>query len=79
VKNTLLGVSPFSTDDASASGVKNSPRRFQRLQPGSSQIFEITRVSGFAYGKYGNQILANAESTTRYRALAKLFAKIGYG
>ena len=77
VKNTLLGVSPFSTDDAS--GVRRE--EFAAALPATSARFIADFQKSLAFqdsldGKCGNQLLAEpTESTTRYRALAKLFAE----
>ena len=76
VKNTLLGVSPFSTDDAS--GVRRE--EFYGALPATSARFIADIQKSLALqdsldGKCGNQLLAEStESATRYRALAKLFA-----
>ena len=76
VKNHLLGVSPFSTDDAS--GVRRD--EFNAALPATSAPFiaDIQKTLAFMDsldGKCGNQLLAEpTESPSRYRALAKLFA-----
>jgi hypothetical protein len=76
VKNHLLGVAPFSTDDAS--GVRRD--EFNAALPATSAPFiaDIQKTLAFMDsldGKCGNQLLAEPkESPSRYRALAKLFA-----
>jgi hypothetical protein len=76
VKNTLLGVAPFSTDDAS--GVRRD--EFNAALPTSSARFIVDLQKTLAFqdsldGKCGNQLLAAPEeSPARYRALAQLFA-----
>jgi hypothetical protein len=76
VKNTLLGVAPFSTDDVS--GVRRD--EFNAALPTSSAQFIADLQKTLAFqdsldGKCGNQLLAAPEeSAARYRALAKLFA-----
>jgi hypothetical protein len=77
VKNTLLGVAPFSTDDAS--GVRRA--QFNAALPTTSAGFipDLEKTLAFQDsldGKCGNQLLSEAkESPVRYRALAKLFAE----
>jgi hypothetical protein len=77
VKDTLLGSSPFSTDDASAVRRK----QFNAARPTTSAGFipDIQKMLGFQDaldGKCGNQLLAGAgESPSRYLTLAKLFAE----
>lgn len=76
VGNTLLGVAPFSTDDAS--GVLR--QEYNEALPTSSARFIAALQKGLAFqdsldGKCGNQLLAGAgESSSRYLALAKVFA-----
>jgi hypothetical protein len=76
VKNTLLGVSPFSTDDAS--GVRRE--EFSAALPTTSARFipDLQKTLAFEDsldGKCGNQLLAEPkESAARYMALAKVFA-----
>jgi hypothetical protein len=76
VKNTLLGVAPFSTDDPS--GVRRD--EFNAALPTTSAQFIADLEKTLAFqdsldGKCGNQLLAAPEeSPARYRALAKLFA-----
>jgi len=76
VKNTLLGLAPFSTDDAS--GVRRE--QFNAALPTTSAAFIVDLEKTLAFqdsldGKCGNQVLAEpVESVTRYRALAQLFA-----
>jgi len=76
VKNTLLGVAPFSTDDAS--GVRRD--EFNAVLPTTSAQFIADLQKTLAFqdsldGKCGNQLLATPdESPARYRALGKLFA-----
>jgi hypothetical protein len=77
VKNTLLGVAPFATDDASA--VRREA--FNGALPSTSAQFipDFQRTLAFQDsldGKCGNQLLAAAEeSPARYLRLAKLFAE----
>ncbi len=77
VKDTLLGSSPFSTDDAS--GVRR--KQFNAAQPMSSTGFiadiqKMLALQDALDGKCGNQLLAGPEeSPSRYRTLAKLFAE----
>jgi hypothetical protein len=77
VKNTLLGIAPFSTDDAS--GVRRE--EFNAALPTSSAEFIADLQKTLAFqdsldGKCGNQVLATAEETpARYLPLAKLFAE----
>ena len=76
VKNTLLGVAPFSTDDPS--GVRRD--EFNAALPTTSARFVADLQKTLAFqdsldGKCGNQLLAAPqESPARYQALAKLFA-----
>ena len=76
VENTLLGVSPFSTDDAS--GLRR--QEFNEALPATSGRFVADFEKSLAFqdsldGKCGNQLLAEPqESPSRYRALAKVFA-----
>jgi hypothetical protein len=76
VKNTLLGLAPFSTDDAS--GVRRE--EFSAALPATSAAFIADFEKTLAFqdsldGKCGNQLLAETkESPSRYRTLAKLFA-----
>jgi hypothetical protein len=77
VKNTLLGSSPFSTDDASGR-IRDD---FNKATPSSSGHFVADLEKSLAFqdsldGKCGNQILANrqAASPLRYQALAALLA-----
>jgi hypothetical protein len=76
VANTLLGVTPFSTDDAS--GVRRE--EYNEAQPTTSARFIADLQKSLAFqdsldGKCGNQLLAEPkESPSRYRALAKVFA-----
>ena len=77
VANTLLGVAPFSTDDAS--GLRR--QEFNEAPPANGARFidgpsEIARIPGFA-GRSMRQPAARRqqrESPSRYRALAKVFA-----
>ena len=77
VENTLLGVAPFSTDDAS--GVRRE--EFNAALPTTSAGFIADLEKTLAFqdsldGKCGNQLLAaSEESPARYRPLAKLFAE----
>jgi hypothetical protein len=76
VKNTLLGVSPFSTDDASG----QRRQKFNAALPTTSAGFVADFQKTLAFqdsldGKCGNQLLAAPkESAARYVALAKVFA-----
>ena len=76
VQNTLLGASPFATDDAS--GVRRE--EFNAALPATSARFIADLQKSLAFqdsldGKCGNQLLAErTESATRYQTLAKLFA-----
>src|SRR5882762_1440297 len=77
VKDTLLGSSPFSTDDAS--GVRR--KQFNAAQPTTSTGFiadiqKMLALQDALDGKCGNQLLVGPEeSPARYRTLAKLFAE----
>jgi hypothetical protein len=77
VKNTLLGVAPFSTDDPS--GARRDD--FNAALPTTSAKFipDLEKTLAFQDsldGKCGNQVLAASEETpARYRPLAKLFAE----
>jgi hypothetical protein len=76
VANTLLGVAPFSTDDAS--GLRR--QEYNEALPANTAQFIGDLEKSLAFqdsldGKCGNQVLAEStESTSRYRALAKVFA-----
>jgi hypothetical protein len=76
VGNTLLGVAPFSTDDAS--GLRR--QEYNEALPANTAQFIGDLEKSLAFqdsldGKCGNQVLAEpTESTSRYRALAKVFA-----
>jgi len=76
VANTLLGVAPFSTDDAS--GLRR--QEYNEALPATSAHFIADLQKSLAFqdsldGKCGNQLLAEPkESSSRYRALAKVFA-----
>jgi hypothetical protein len=76
VANTLLGVAPFSNDDAS--GVRR--QEFNEALPGSSGRFVSDLEKTLAFedsldGTCGNQLLAAPKETpSRYQALAKVFA-----
>jgi hypothetical protein len=76
VENTLLGVAPFSMDDAS--GLRR--QEYNEALPATSARFVADLEKSLAFqdsldGKCGNQLLAEAkESPSRYRALAKVFA-----
>jgi hypothetical protein len=77
VKNTLLGASPFSTDDAS--GARRE--EFNAALPATSAGFipDLEKTLAFEDsldGQCGNQVLAAAtETPARYLPLAKLFAE----
>jgi len=81
VKNTLLGVSPFSTDDAS--GVRRE--EFAAALPATSARFIADFQKSLAFqdsldGKCGNQLLADPRN--RQRAIGHLrncLPTIGYG
>jgi hypothetical protein len=74
--NTLLGVAPFSTDDAS--GLRR--QAYNTALPTTSAPFIADFQKSLAFqdsldGTCGNQLLAGPkESKSRYRALAKVFA-----
>jgi hypothetical protein len=76
VANTLLGVAPFSTDDASG----QLRQEYNEAVPGSADQFITALQKSLAFqdsldGICGNQLLAeSSESPARYRALAKVFA-----
>ena len=76
VANTLLGVAPFSTDDASG----ELRQQYNETLPGNSARFIGDLQKSLAFqdsldGKCGNQLLAAPEaSPSRYQALAKVFA-----
>lgn len=76
VANTLLGVAPFSTDDAS--GLLR--QEYNEALPAASARFIAELQKSLAFqdsldGKCGNQLLAEPkESPSRYRPLAKVFA-----
>jgi len=76
VANTLLGIAPFSTDDASG----ELRQQYNETLPGNSARFIADLQKSLAFqdsldGKCGNQLLAAPEaSPSRYQALAKVFA-----
>jgi hypothetical protein len=76
VVNTLLGIAPFSPDDAS--GVLR--QEYNQRLPGTSARFVAHLQKSLAFqdsldGQCGNQLLAGPKVTpSRYRALAKVFA-----
>jgi hypothetical protein len=77
VGNTLLGVAPFSTDEASGA----ERERFNAAGPGAGTAFIGTIEKSLAFedsldGKCGNQLLASktAATSSRYRVLASMFA-----
>jgi hypothetical protein len=76
VANTLLGTTPFSTDEWSG----QRRQEFNEASAESSGRFLADLQKSLAFqdsldGRCGNQLLADAkESPSRYRALAKLFA-----
>ena len=76
VVNTLLGVAPFSTDDAS--GVRRE--EYNALLPADSAQFATDLQKSLAFqdsldGECGNQFLAEShESPARYAKLASVFA-----
>jgi Domain of unknown function (DUF4331) len=76
VGNTLLGIAPFSTDDASGT----VRQQYNEALPGDWAQFVAVLEKGLAFqdsldGKCGNQVLAAATETAhRYQALAKVFA-----
>ena len=75
VANTLLGIAPFSTDDAS--GLLR--QRFNQALPTTSALFIAELQKSLAFqdsldGQCGNQVFAERkESPSRYRALAEVF------
>jgi len=75
VANTLLGVAPFSTDDAS--GLRR--QQFNEMLPKTSAPFVADLEKSLAFedsldGQCGNQLLAEpTESPARYRRLAEVF------
>ena len=75
VANTLLGVAPFSTDDAS--GLRR--QQFNEALPKTSTQFVNDIEKSLAFqdsldGQCGNQLLAEPrESPSRYRRLAEVF------
>jgi hypothetical protein len=76
VANTLLGVAPFSPDDASG----HRRQEFNEASAATSSGFIADLQKSLAFqdsldGRCGNQLLAQAnESPSRYHALAKVFA-----
>jgi hypothetical protein len=76
VGNTLLGVSPFSTDDASGA----LRQEYNEARPATAARFIADLQRSLAFqdsldGKCGNQLLAGPkDSPLRYRKLARLFA-----
>jgi hypothetical protein len=76
VGNTLLGVAPFSTDDASG----QLRQEYNEAVPGNADRFIAALQKSLAFqdsldGKCGNQLLAGSEeSPSRYLALATVFA-----
>jgi hypothetical protein len=77
VGNTLLGASPFSTDEASGT----EREAFNTVDEADHARFATSIEKSLAFedsldGQCGNQLLANKAdlSPTRYRALARLFA-----
>jgi hypothetical protein len=76
VGNTLLGIAPFSTDDAS--GLRR--QEYNEALPASGARFIVDLQKSLAFqdsldGNCGNQLLAEPnESASRYQALAKVFA-----
>jgi hypothetical protein len=76
VGNTLLGDAPFSTDDAS--GVRR--QEYNEATPSGGARFVVDLKKSLAFqdsldGRCGNQLLAASKaSSSRYEALAKVFA-----
>jgi hypothetical protein len=76
VGNTLLGIAPFSTDNAS--GLRR--QEYNETPPAKTARFigDLEKSLAFQdslHGVCGNQALAKkAESTSRYRPLATIFA-----
>ena len=76
VANTLLGIAPFSSDDASG----QRRQEFNVARPVDGGRFVEDLEKGLAFqdaldGNCGNQVLAGAgDSPSRYRALARVFA-----
>jgi hypothetical protein len=77
VGNTLLGVSPFSTDAASGTERDNF-NKTSRAEAAAfvPRIEHSLAIHDSLDGKCGNQVLADrsADPSTRYRALARIFA-----
>lgn len=75
VANTLLGVAPFSPDEASG----KRRQEFNEVLPANAVQFVADLQKSLAFqdsldGKCGNQVLAGpTESQSRYRALAEVF------
>ena len=76
VGNTLLGIAPFSTDDAS--GLVRQKYNEATPATGARFIGDLQKSLAFQDsldGQCGNQVLAGTrEAASRYRALAKVFA-----
>jgi hypothetical protein len=77
VGNTLLGAAPFSNDQASG----DLRDRYDAATPATSEAYGPMMEKSLALhdgmdGKCGNQVLAgkDADQSTRYRALARVFA-----
>jgi hypothetical protein len=76
VGNTLLGASPFSTDDAGGA----LRQEYNEARPATAARFIAALQKSLAFqdsldGQCGNQLLAEPkESPSRYRALATVFA-----
>ena len=77
VGNTLLGVSPFSSDEASGA----ERERYNALVPSTSGAYAARIAKSLAFqdgldGVCGNQLLADKapDPASRYRALALVFA-----
>ena len=76
VTNTLLGIAPFSPDDAS--GVRR--QKFNQVSPADTAEFVVDLQKSLAFqdsldGHCGNQVLATPEeSPSRYQTLAKVFS-----
>jgi hypothetical protein len=74
--NTILGVAPFSSDDASA----DLRQQFNEAAPSTSAAFVAQIEKGLAFqdsldGRCGNQLLAgSADVAARYHPLAQVLA-----
>jgi hypothetical protein len=74
VGNTILGISPFSTDEGSG----RVRQQYNRATPASATRFVGDLKKGLAFqdsldGHCGNQLLAEEAPESRYEALSKVF------